>query len=799
MPGEGEDRGIIHQQLERANTLRQLTTVTDETAEQFRLGLWDIAAQVAGTTISPSQQDAISAYTGLIEWQVLGRQGDCLPQGAVLATTREGLCPMLDYRVPWLNRSIDELPTQFKRLGLQSVLDRAWADIDSRKIEIEAVIRDMIHNTAEYQLLRSFDQPQHRPVEVPINRFWHQVRASQLEQEARRQFGLRPDEQIPMHSPAAAKLQRGLYELDEEMMRRPRPRPEQGQQEAILRAQAYFTPWIIEAYTQHLGLPLGSIYYDDERESLYIRAQDGSKDMPAGIVIENAIDKLNETLFVGPEEMRFLGWQLLYEAVGIIMNPQTKTGLREAIDISVDRSIREVAQLLRESIAHADLGVTIFATKLMTLLRQPRAHIVGLDSLIDASEQQYLFSQYHWGGVFHDRSDVLTRTELLRDLHTELGHVEHYRPASCRVPLRLLLFEPDQQQQDLPPFAPHEELVIRLSQALDSEVVPRILGYTLVSRSSPDRRYGFIASPSGDPYQECSVPINNQQRQILIARYMQLGLHPLVQQLTDANNLTVAMLVKMVRGEMEYVLPDRPVTHHLNNWGDFTEVVQDGRLQVQCTGAASFLKKSLQEVFGPGCAGVARGNTINGTTSFINRLGHAQVAFSNDGWQYLLDAVPPISIDTRPTHQRLPEEWAFRRIPNASAPRLIRDLTAADYNVELPLKPPKPLDEQVGDLMNSVVEQLKVAFDLRTNEKLYAYLVGLPRHDPARQTLELLMHFKTQPMADEQRRVIVRYLIRCVDADPKDKRRQGIDHYSTTFLEYLRDTAMHFDAIVRQD
>lgn len=803
---EGYDKpdrqgGKTHEQAARVDSLRRLCTVSGETAARLRPQLWSLAERVAAMTANPEQQRAIGKYAGMIDWYLFWQPGESTPRGVVLSDCEEHKPELsLDFREPWLNQGSYRIGGQLQKIGLGAIVETAFEELKSRSADIQTAISQIVIASPEYQLVAAFDKPQRKPDEAPLSPYKRAARISQIERTIRDQFGLRPDQPIMPNSPPGYELGRGIYHLDDET--EARPLSVRSGRDAVLRAQAYFKPHVMRAFEESGEHRFDAFTYLVSDGGLYIRAKEaveGNRHYQSYEFVNQAAKKISNSISSTPEEIRyftalFLGW-----VIEDIMDPRTTANLGEILANQASQLAKDFFRDLENNITSVYDGVGSYKRDpMVVLLRQPWGEVVDRAQLDEALDQQKRAGYYDWHKQFQPKVDSLPLAQIESRRRNSLGYVRRYEPANFRISQRLLLFQ--QQQVMLPISAQQEDIVITLSLKGDHGSVPIILGYKPVSHDPDSGRWGFTVDPNGDPYTACLVPVPMGQRQSLAASYEQIGLLQLAEEIAAPTHLTVSELVELIWRQSDPIISKSgQQSKIIVKWDDWADLVHNGRLRVQCTGAARFLQQSHDLVFGRGSAGVVSGHAISGNNALISKIGHMQVVSPHHGRQYILDATPPRPYSWLHRGKRL----AVARIPfvqqnSAHAPRL----AYADHrpmNRGSQSEPSKPFSERVADMRRDLTERLKVAFDLPTDKALYDYVVHLPPHDPARQALTLFMRFTNGAITMEQRQEIIGNLERWSEADPALRQKYGVGHYSVDFLENLHDDATDLEALISEN
>lgn len=235
--------------------------------------------------------------------------------------------------------------------------------------------------------------------------------------------------------------------------------------------------------------------------------------------------------------------------------------------------------------------------------------------------------------------NVISRREYAQAAKERVGVVRK-RPAYDDG-VRLLHFTSANQEL---PTLPHDDLdlVIKLDEWNDRLDVTTH-GYELVSRDAETQTLGYRYSAEADPYVTCDVLVPAEAQRQLAQSYMDIGLVDLAARIGAQEPLTVTGLTAAISQTNRYTLPRRGSVHPVpEDLAGYAELVDDGRLAMQCTHAARFLSLSLQQAFSKGSAHSLDGLVMGSSTNRLSRLGHAQTVFIDPASQtlYILDATP---------------------------------------------------------------------------------------------------------------------------------------------------------------
>lgn len=756
-----------------------------EKAAEIRKRIWSSAQQVAANLIDPSQQAVVEIAAGIMEWGIFGRLGHELPKGTIL--TPDGVSR--DTRLPYVNHTMNWLDSKIDSLG--HVTETVRASIESREEKFEEAIVGIITSSAEYNFFLSFAAPAPQPIDQPLSSFWRQIRENQIEHGVRTRYGLADKAIILTGSPASRDLRRELHHLDDERM--PLEQAHDQNENEIVRARTHFLPLIASTFEKSCKKTFGSIV---DNGDMLVRAADtpeGDFDAELYTIIIEAAPTIVEELCVSPTEQRFILEEFSVTFLEELYRNNHKDSIQTVLDAALARVIGYMHDVFR-------FPANLEAAPLLHQL--PMTYDYGYRKP----------SNGNWEDVLSDQASVSNRETLEAQLRQTAGWVKKYEPRGHQPSMRLIMADYD----PTPPIhingTVRSDLIVQFSP-VGEQGKPRIPGYLLIGFDPQRNAFHYEKDGQGDPYVRCDVPLPDETRQALIKIYRELGLVKLAERLATERVMTVSELVTAIKASSHYHIPDelyetaswhkdgrRAVStesKYIHSLTDFSESVVDGRLRVQCTGAARFVRGSLDLLFGAGKAGTVSGHTIDANDDRINAATHAQTVFNHAGRQYILDATPSGQV-----RSRIGFRSSFRRGDiSGNAPRtpsIVQAVRQVATNLAtFPEQIEPSREEQLASLTASLIEQFKVYFDSPNKDSLYTKLVSLPSHDPARRTMEMLVQYGNGSLDDAEIAKRINYISDCSYADQETLKQLGIGHYSDSFLSNLQTTAWRLEQIVK--
>lgn len=787
-----EQAGLI----DHAARLRELLHVDENIMTELRPELWSKANKLAGSLVDPARQQVIKLYADVLDWQMFGQPGDPLPQGLQLFQEGDKRTIAHDTSIPYLTSNIPLIiSSELSHIGLDEVGKAIQQQLYENEPEIRATLTDFLHQSAEYQLLSSFGRPECRAQPQPLNDYWRQVRYSQAESDVANLFGYETGESIMADGGASYELNRLKYHIDDETELSPNRSARS--QDGLSSAKEYLLPYLFAATSgskQQELLSPPRVYHDEESEELILTYQTPASTFETNLsyLLEPAGRLLSSKLYSGPSDMRFISELFSDMAIEQIFDPWTQS-IEEAVASAIDRTINMVYYHIGRSL-HATSQFE-YPGAIDILLRAPTSDII-----FNGPPPRPTIDYKAWEGFFNKVASYASFRDLSTRHHIVKGFVREYSPENFRTASRIILQAQCQLQSSEQQTDCNEDLVLDLIE-FDNKFEPLVPGYTLVSKTEPDR-YGFVVDDNGDPYSRCEVPIEGPLFAELIEEYRAIGLRSLADNLESHPNLTVGTFEQLVKSYSTYYIPDVAKAKNpahvplfpsaMNTLDEFADSVHDEKLSVQCTASGLFLQRSLDKLFGSGSTGQVSGLVMSSGDSLIRANRHMQTIFTHDGTQYILDATPAYDFGDRP--KPLPPASGLQvERQTASAPKISPEPRPSKS--ETSSTPTKSPEEQLADLMTSFLEQGKVAFRLSNDRLLGEFLVKLPVQDPARRTFELLSRYSSGRINADQLSEQADYVAKCPRLPQNIRQALKIDHYSIAFLEQLRLTVERLQLI----
>ncbi len=727
--------------------LADLICVPPEIAEPQRELLHNVVDKALQTATTEHEKQSIYLTGRHLEWLYLGQPGDPLPEGMIIKVDKTTSARSLEYdsRLGFSSTCAQASRYKFDRLGFTDINKMTNDHIDSQVAEIKETLEPLIKRSSSYQLLSSFNvESPATPSEKPLDPYWRRIYEQQAEQGVRERFGLTPKQPILRGSPADSALRKELWRLDDMTI----PVTEaQSKKDGLTRAREYFAGKLVDTYLQAYNSSTDRQNLIDDLVAngnkrgrfdrfLYSTAATLAQEFDGDNVLDNNMAKALLHGFMAEifdDRTACVTYpEFLQKAMEYATNDSLTAGLRMAL---YDKFESSRAYLIRP------VGEEVSSDHLDPAMAHP-----------EHSSQPGFMTR----GTYERNRQMLVG-------HVAQGEVQSFRFMQLQTPRR----------GELPLSAPNTDLTIQLLPA-DIKQEPFIPGYRLVSRNND--QFGF-QKEEADPYASTShIIIPQDKRDALVETYKKLGLNQLAAALPAV--LGVETLTQSIAAHSDYPMPtsvgptsysdlperrydELPSSFIANSLDAFAALVRGGRLQLQCTGAAHFLKLSLQEVFGVQSATTTGGIVLEKSNPVITRIEHEQTAFSHEGRTYILDATPStqdgsLSPNSLHSTQYIEEQGLLRSWIARLRPRKATEIIESPLSAKLDdfQKKSEELEQQASTQTSSPYEKteaerqqalkntrrslethLGVILNIRQREELLRRLVQLPEADPIRRTL----------------------------------------------------------------
>lgn len=743
--------------------LTELVTLSSDEYSEHRQNFWQSAQATEAQLTDPQYIAAYRIITCIQDWALFGGYRHTLPPGLVLARHENGMTTVqYDTRLPFPYTVLDEVADMNDSVCHDLVRIREKL-FDSHEPEIKAEASRAVRESPAFRLLESF-QSETLPEDRHLSEYEKAVRRAGMRGHIALAYGMTAVDHYPgapddlevkageLHpfDLAASQMQRG-----ERVIEHMTVRDKEAEDDPLLRAQEYFYARIaqdlaplIEKRAESRGVEgpntlakLKTLIADyntypyaprfAESEALRLLDSKSPDDFTYRLNLRILNSAITEMLPARPgSSYPLLLEELRQEAIGYITGP--------LFYIPHWQSIHQ---------RNPDGGSSEY-NRVASSLRLPQGEEVPIDELIRADlAHRAVCPTSHAQNVAY--ASRLAYEELTNTLD---GHIIR-RDAKLSDPAygqRLILSVTGTKR---PPLTGQEAVIFDFSASrpFRDGSEPHMPGYRLISRS--DQMFGFEPE-AHDPYEGADqLSVDPAQAAALASAYRRLGLEDLATLLENSESLSVKGVADAIRQMSEYYLPHFTAEMTIKNLEDASQLVQHGKLRLQCDSAAQLTALSLQR-----CgihAYVIAGRSITAKDEFISQAGHSQVAVIDDNTLYIVDPTPTgntlaagaLANESRPgtlTETIKPEPAAsLAPIPPPAAP---------------PERPPQPTPAELLTGSRQRLETyLHSVLREKDQDKLYQRLISLRPGDPLRQVWELAVQATTYDNARTED------LERCVD------------------------------------
>lgn len=762
-PGDTEEDGrtMLYKALQETGA----DLASYEEQELFRAA----AGRILSLYPNPNQRRAVQTAAEVLYWFRFGDESAPLPNGLVKIVDDE----TKTIHVTCDDRVINE--EDLWRAG-RLIATNAGYNLSQTPIEeshrVTSAIEALVRQTEGYQLVRSFAAaPPDTIAQQPLTPIMRAIRETQILSETRDRFGISAANMFPRFSPAGIALRHALDRLNDET-RSHRNSVTTADQDPLEKIRAFFSPHILDALREkaededkakilHFSVDQSGDFYayiEDGGEQLHVWRDEYLESYYSTLRPPGAYE------LDAPIEATFLH-NICSKAFQAQRYPDAPQTYEACLASAMEETVTETYDLLSESM-HSDATDSELATFYAYIRQTPGGAMCYASQFETAKKAE----------VYFNRIEVNAKTEQpenKQDTRT-IGHITRHNKHHYPQPRLIQLLD---ATPNLPAEDPRAVLTFDMSQGIPNGKEPFVPGFIIASHNAQRGDWGFVPDAEGDPYAEAAIAIPPEGINALTASYKAIGLTRLAQTLRAAHQLTVAGLVRQLRAHTEYgisprLLPAQPT----ETIADFKEFVEGDILITRCLGSALFLTRSLEDVFGPGCATVLIGHLLPmDKNTIINRL-HAMVSFVHNNQTYILDSTA--GERTRSLLGFMNRHYRVLHQP-AHAPRLVRLPQA--------LPPSSPIIIENLDslrlqrLQHNFEQQLLHIYGYNDTKKLYRYLAFLPNRDPIRQAVKAILRVNEDT---EEGSAILQtahtYIEDVKQASKTELRRAGLSAYEQT-------------------
>jgi hypothetical protein len=792
-PGEaapGDVAAELFRQTPAEARLAEAFSPNNEITDQYEPRFWETVNRTIALEVNTHDQQSLLLAADYLHWQCFGHPGDPLPAGLVLYTDQNRPLITIDGRQNQAWGCIESAVTRLEAAGLRNFyrdLDYAMQQHDELGDDAYYSTQLLIQDCTAFQLLESFDTqlPEQQP--QPLTPRQKGIRISQIESGIADTFNLPKNSGRPQPgSPAELALRRELWQLDDERQLRTKPRAiEQNAYEQLRR-------YVIEDYVEHLSRKSRTPMSDKERRDTFLKIYknppetDGSVYLDASYVTGErlGLDKQNPLQYT--INMALLGEVFIEVIDRKEWNYDYETFLAEMIR----GALEEFFKLHRESVGYTEslkFGEHVIPRyALRNWLLQPQAAVHRYDS-IDTGPTHH----YH---PHTPKVHLVSARKLRQQQRTIIGTIKKSDRQDTTT--RLIQTGP---RAELEAVSGDEDLILSFNNRFKPNY-PLIAGYRLVGRTG--QRYGFRKETT-DPYTTADIPIPLEAMTGLRNQYQKMGLYRLVEALDDTRELTVEQFRSLLARELIYFTPTTESNDKtFSSWQlqNFTEndILRKETFQIQCSGAAHFLRLSLDQLFGPSSAGVIQGISFKASDKKANAARHAQTTFSYEGFTYILDATPSRSYSA--LLGRLARQLIFAPAPPAASVDSLRQPPPPDiFPTDEVTNAEQFRELRLAQFQDSFKGRLLEICKTVQLDEVYEHIRRLGESDPLRKTTETILRATISLETGEVAKSVHSYLENYNNAPATKRHHLRLRSYGSRTVGILSKNVRRLVDIVSDD
>ncbi len=755
--------------------------VQEDIPEQ-RIMLENAIESACSNALTEEEQRITRIAGGMVDWLLFAKRGAALPTG-LLKVRMKGYDGEINRVV--LNPTLFDddswraMRSHLGQYGLDELINHRSRQMALHNHELKESVRQALKASPIYRLMQSFDVDSPQQVtDQPLTQGRRAVRETQIEAEIRQRYRIPDQERIYPRTHADYAWRHAKWTLDDETMPRQQDKGGELGESPFDRARAYFTDFFVAQFAND------SEFADIDADTLLMNGYDGEfYAQPRGV---------NLLSIDGGDWSDMAPTLKYFEFPKLVFLSLTEPNANEAEPFSTWIGC-EIVMRLFDVVDDADSYRPLpenyqdFLNEIIEAeLSEDGAHVPDFDTYQNCDKCFWDNSEIMWlkdpPGPYIYYDDSYPKLEYRKAAEVEAGRRFSMQDTRLQFVSKENMLKAKQirvgeiaatrsERDGKTRLIQTQPRIARLPRATRSGIVfettdkfpkgqdPYIPGYTLVGRDEKERRYSFEKG-TGDPYVACRVKIPADKRDELIEHYQALGLYDLAQSLGALKVATVSNLTDLIRNNSTYIVPTEEVKiDDVGNLDVFSQWVQNGMLQTQCTGSAHFLRLSLDIAFGKGSAGVTAGFSFNGSGT-VDALGHAQTVFRDGDYLYIQDATPGYNgsesevrhvsglsrFGTLPSRRRQIGNRAMRRTISNGVPSLPAPHNLAEAEKEIPSE--LPLPERIAIHRRIFEQTMQTVFRSRDTEQLYKVLITMPSHDPSRRAMELFAQATSQEFID---------------------------------------------------
>ncbi len=720
--------------------LREQFELPAELIEQGQEYIEAVSNILTPLCITDEQRDSVETYLSVTAWRLFGGPGDPYPKNSILLDDqRDGTLPIIETDAQLPYHDIEQLMYHVAETDIATVLGvQIKGLLYERKPAITQNLTEILEQSDEVAFLGNFTNAEQTTEKAPLNPYWRRVREAHIEEEIRRKYGLTVGVTFLSGTPEWLERARLIGQLDDVEIHRTKD----VKKGSLDRARQFFIPLYKEVFNSqnfsNKGYTFSSISFPTDEDSLAeinYTDKDGNKYTMPSLFFNSEVANLFLEL-VGPndEHTHALRSTFMNYFLGLL-NSFNKNSVEDIISSACSYIAENVAgNLIRSKSSLGGVTSRYLDGHANGLLRPTLAtKTMAITSSVDYSrgKERRMSSRKTWWDTLNGSY------EINNPFCYTVGNVL-LPDNSDHASTRLLFYNQTGSDISLPETYKTGRADLTISIPLLEGETPQIPGYKPVVLFKGKRRsvVEFIKDPNGDPYAPCAVEIPQENLSELLEEYKAMGLENLARDLGSLNCKTIAQAVEIIKRHSKYVnFEHNNARKSIAKLADFETAIKDGKLETQCTGAANFLSRSLNILFGKTVSCIVSGQQIKKGRKEITSIEHAQVLFSHEGLQYLLDSTP--YSDSTSFEQA---ETAPRQSVDVPAPKVlpIPKVQKGNSDIHAEQIPQKSPEESHKELQARVELFIKTHLNAKTHQEMIERVANFPKHHLIREALRLI-------------------------------------------------------------
>lgn len=603
----------------------------------FRLGV----EKELSTCVDPGSKHLLEAAAATIEWLWFGQPNQNLPEGVAL--NEDGEFVFASSALESVYPDICNQLLRHRGAPLDEVSLRQDRILSSNYPDINEAFTEIAKESGVYKVLQAIVSELPERSERSLTRAEIMQRERQEEEGVRNTYGLNTTDSLAVHHDAHREYHRRTYQLDEEKV----TIPEKRQVDPKRRLLDFVIAGINEQYNLVADSKIASLKLNNSNLIMGTR-NDGTEAYIADMV-ENFSQSYAQQMG-GYDEWIPLkhrrSSRLILLATYNILHPEGQSRTAQKI----------LEQAVSEPVC-PDYPYQETQRDSAILNPQVLAHLRSIDAPVAVSPLRLSrwsgFKRFRRPTSKHASADVVSEEKLRAMEERSLGQVKGRGLRQAAQHLILIGNTPPELAEHVSNY----DLKMTYPKNLISskKTAPFIPGFTLISAVEEEDYFAngtyYFKHAEEDPYYSKpeAVMTKSGRIQSVIAFAQEIGFTQLAEILQNTDSINLLTLVAALRNTSDYTFDSH---REINSAHLTTEMLKklvndEGRLQVQCTGAAGILQKILTDIALPEAyTTIVTGDLIK-RGGAISWARHAQVLVNYEGNEFVLDSTPGLSRSAR--------------------------------------------------------------------------------------------------------------------------------------------------------